>query len=166
MHLLGLTPFCQLAFVFGRSCEVRYATSEHIWFLSLSLSKKIQHHKLLIHPPNQWDIGQALCYCIQWTWICAFWSWFLYFKIYLLWIQHSITCGPLQEMFVAIHGWATGVRNPIDVALLLAKKSLCVSPLGRIPPMYVNFLCSFILVSIHSFKHTVVGKGVTRVFMQ
>jgi taspase (threonine aspartase 1) len=40
-------------------------------------------------------------------------------------------------MFVAIHGWATGVRNPIDVALLLAKKSLCVSPLGRIPPIFL-----------------------------
>lgn len=69
-------------------------------------------------------------------------------------------------MFVAIHGWATGVRNPIDVALLLAKKSLCVSPLGRIPPMYVNFVRPFILVSVHPFKHTVMGKSLSRVFMQ
>ncbi|CAM6048580.1 unnamed protein product [Sphagnum compactum] len=34
-------------------------------------------------------------------------------------------------------GALPGVRNPIDVALLLAKKSLCVSPLGRIPPIFL-----------------------------
>ncbi len=126
MDLLELTPFCQLAFVFGRSCKVRHATSEHIWFLSLSLSRRIQHHKLPIHPTNHWDIGQALCYCMQWTWIWAFWSWFLQdwltmdTTLYHMWsFSGNVCCNPWVGYRCSQSYWCGSIAGQ--------EKLMCVS---------------------------------------